>query len=84
MKKTKFFALAGLATLAVISVFGTKPTRKFTNVTNFKDVTDQLFSSGASTVLTTSGTVKTCQIKVGTAGSALTLFTSGGTTVRHI
>jgi hypothetical protein len=86
MKKTKFFALASLTTLAVVSVFGTKPTKKFVSVTTIYAATyATLFSGGSSTVLTTASPTGygTCQFKAGTSGSAVTLKTSNGGTKVH-
>jgi hypothetical protein len=80
MKKTRFFALAGLTTLAVVSVFGTKPTKKFGAVSTISNGSVTLFS-GTSTILTTTATFPTCQFRIGTGGTAVTLKTSSGSDV---
>jgi hypothetical protein len=81
MKKTKFFALAGLVTLAVVSVFGTKPTRKFAAVTSIHAGGADLFHNGVSASLTTSGSGHTAFFKtVGSGAAVVTLRTSAGGT----
>jgi hypothetical protein len=86
MKKTKLFALMGLATLAVVSVFGTKPTRKFSGATELKAAgSTTLFSgSGTSSELTIGGNSgSTGQVR--TKGGQVTInLTQGGTAVQHV
>jgi hypothetical protein len=84
MKKSKFFALAALTTLAAVSVFGTKPAKKFAGVSEIYSNTTLFSASVASSVLTTrSGTgFGTCQFKVGTGGTAVTLITASGSTTK--
>jgi predicted transcriptional regulator len=81
MKKTKFFALAGLVTLAVVSVFGTKPTRKFATVTKAFAGSVELFSGATSLVLTT-GSGHTAQFRTTENKTTIVMKTSGGSPVR--
>jgi len=87
MKKTKFFAMAGLTTLAIVSIFGTKPERKFNAVSQGYCFGEVLFTGASSLILTThaAGTgYFTAQFStVGSTSSPITLRTaSGGAIVR--
>jgi hypothetical protein len=86
MKKTKLFALAGLTTLAIVSIFGTKPARKFIGVSAIVAPNgNQLFSDGTSPLLTvTSGSPNSTTLQLVTAGSkvfTMLTSTSGGSKV---
>ncbi|MFT3823003.1 MAG: hypothetical protein QM731_03750 [Chitinophagaceae bacterium] len=77
MKKSKFFVLAGVVTLAVVSIFGTKPAKKFAfTPTAFANGYGQIFAGATSSHLTTiKGSLKTAFFKT-LSGSISTLRTS--------